>query len=82
MDTCPSRKELELMCSADSEEMTELVVKLLFSGGAQSGGGIAQDVLDLFKRACSIPCRRAHTQVIDAIEKVKALPPQEFDDTV
>ena len=70
------------MCSADSEEMTELVVKLLFSGGAQSGGGIAQDILDLFKRACSIPCRRVHTQVIDAIEKVKALPPQEFDDIV
>lgn len=70
------------MCSIDSEETTELVVSLLFSGGPQSGGGIAQDVLDLFKRACSIPCRRAHTQVKDAIDKVKALSPEEFDSTV
>lgn len=70
------------MCSIDSEETTELVVSLLFSGGPQSGGGIAQDVLDLFKRACSIPCRRAHSQVKDAIDKVKALSPEEFDSTV
>lgn len=67
------------MCSIDSEETVDLVVSLLFSGGPQSGGGVAQDVLDLFKRACSIPCRRAHTQVKDAIDKIKELPAEEYD---
>jgi len=75
-DKCPRAGE---ECPAVYQAMVRAVLHQL---DGQRGGGLFGDIGNILKKACFAPCRRAHSYVKDAVEKIKGMSEDDFSESV